>query len=40
MDTNRRDRIQEMVLALDKQPNLKGLIDLLAPSVKSPFAET
>ena len=38
MDTNRRDRIQEMVLTLDKQPSLKGLIDLLAPPVKSPFA--
>ena len=40
IDADRRARIQEMVLALDKQPSLKGLFDLLAPPVKSPFAET
>jgi len=39
IDTGRRDRIEQMILALDKQPSLKGLIDLLAPPVKSPFAE-
>jgi 2-methylcitrate dehydratase PrpD len=38
IDTDRRDRIQEVVLALDKQPNLKELVGLLAPPVKSPFA--
>jgi 2-methylcitrate dehydratase PrpD len=40
IDNDRRDRIQDMVLSLDKQPNLKGLFDLLAPPVNSPFAET
>jgi hypothetical protein len=28
-----------MILGLDKEPNLEGLFDLLAPPVKSPFAE-
>ena len=40
IDTDRRAHIEQVVLGLDKEPNLEGLFDLLAPPVKSPFAET
>jgi 2-methylcitrate dehydratase PrpD len=37
IDTDRRARIEETILNLDKQSSLKGLVELLAPPVKSPF---
>ena len=39
IDKDRQARIEQMILDLDKQPSLEGLFELLAPPVKSPFAE-